>query len=70
MADAKITALTELTTIADEDIVAVVDDPSGTPVTKKITVPNLLAGDWGSIYTQNGAGVTDVKHRMDQAHTV
>jgi len=42
MADSKITALTELSAIPeDTDLVAIVDDPSGTPTTKKITVQNL-----------------------------
>jgi hypothetical protein len=48
MADAKITQLTELTTVADEDLLAIVDDPSGSPVTKKITRANLLAGVGGA----------------------
>ena len=38
MADAKITALTALTAITDDDLLVVVDDPTGTPVTKKATV--------------------------------
>lgn len=44
MADSKLTALTELTTPADEDLLYIVDDPSGTPVSKKITRANLLGG--------------------------
>lgn len=42
MPNLKITELTELTTIADSDLLAVVDDPGGTPVTKKITKANLI----------------------------
>jgi hypothetical protein len=42
MADKKITELNENTTPATEDILIQVDDPSGTPETKKITVQNLL----------------------------
>ena len=50
MADTKITALTELTTVDSADLVAVVDDPSGTAVTKKATAANLVAG--GSTYAK------------------
>lgn len=42
MADKKITGLTELTTIDDQDPLAVADDPSGSPVTKKITKANFV----------------------------
>ena len=42
MADAKITALTELTSVDSADLLAIVDDPSGTPITKKITKANLV----------------------------
>jgi hypothetical protein len=42
MANQKITALTALTTPATEDLLAIVDDPAGTPITKKISLANLL----------------------------
>ena len=45
MANAKITALTALTTVADEDLLPIVDDPAGTPVTKKITRANFFNAD-------------------------
>ena len=42
MADSKIEDLSELTSVASADVLPIVDDTSGTPVTKKITKANLV----------------------------
>jgi hypothetical protein len=40
--DAKVTALTEATVAAITDIIYIVADPGGTPISKKITIANLF----------------------------
>ena len=42
MADKKVTQLTSLTSPASEDLLLVIDNPSGTPTSKQKTVKNLL----------------------------
>lgn len=44
MADAKTTALTELTAFDGDETFYVVDDDDGTPVSRRITIENLAAG--------------------------
>lgn len=56
MADAKISALTALTSASADDIIPIVDDPGGSPVTKKITIANLAASvKLGSLWIPAGA---------------
>jgi hypothetical protein len=42
MADKKVTALTALTAASNNDILMIVDDPLGTPISKKITVEDVF----------------------------
>ncbi len=42
MADAKLTALTEVSVPATEDLIYLVDDPSGTPVSAKVSLGRML----------------------------
>ena len=51
MADTKITDLDELTTVDASDPLAVVDDPTGAPVTKKATAVNIVKGGGGFTHT-------------------
>lgn len=50
---AKITELTALTTPANSDVIPIVDDPSGSPATKKITVANLTKTVYSNTITAN-----------------
>ncbi len=42
MADIKISALSAIASVAGEDLIAIIDDPSGTPASRKATVTQLL----------------------------
>lgn len=42
MADKKLTELTQLTMLSPEDVFLVVDDPTGTPISKKITAGDIF----------------------------
>lgn len=53
MADQKVTALGENTTVATTDILYLVDDPGGTPASEKATVANVVA-----------AGMVDIGARV------
>ena len=43
MADVKISALGAIASVAGEDLIAIVDDPSGTPASRKATMTQVLA---------------------------
>lgn len=65
MADKKITALTELTEPAGEDLVLIVDQNSGSPVSRRVTVNNIfgattVGGTALSKLALNVAGTSDI----------
>ena len=43
MADKKVSELTAITSVSGDDLLLVVNDPSGTPTSNKITVSNFFA---------------------------
>jgi hypothetical protein len=51
----KVTEFTALTGAASEDLLLIVDDPSGAPETKKITVANFLGNCSSNITLSNTA---------------
>lgn len=63
MADKKITELTALTSVDvdQNDLLVIVDSPSSTPITKKITVGNLLGGVKYTANTNTSSNVTALK---------
>ena len=58
MADKKVTALDALTTVTADDLFLVVDDPAGTPTSKKVTASNLAASI--AVIGLNAGGSTPV----------
>jgi len=42
MADSKVSQLAAVTSPASSDLILIIDDPNGTPVSKKITIKNLF----------------------------
>jgi hypothetical protein len=58
MADKKITELSSLTSLAPEDLFVVVDDPSGTPITKKIAAADLFGNGISYVTTSTNKGAT------------
>ena len=66
MADKKITALTDLSSgIAAADLLHVIDDPTGTPINKKVSIANVLNYiptflALNSTQALSGAGAVDV----------
>ena len=57
MADRKVTQLPTLTTTASPDLLLIVDDPTGSPISKSVTVKNFF-GAIPSNTSFNGSTVT------------
>lgn len=53
----KVSELTALTAPAGEDLLLIVDDPSGTPISKKVTVANLLGNSSANVVIYNSTPV-------------
>ncbi|OGI00482.1 MAG: hypothetical protein A2Y25_12085 [Candidatus Melainabacteria bacterium GWF2_37_15] len=57
MADKKITQLDELTSVSSSDLMLVIDDPAGTPVSKKATIQNVVNAGASGVYCRwRGSG--------------
>ena len=70
MANKKITELTDLPSPVGADIMAIVDDVSGTPTTKKVTATNLMTlAPVQSVNTATGAVVLDADDISDASTT-
>ena len=60
MADKKVTQLTALTAPANTDLLLVIDDPAGSPISKKITIEDLFGKTTGlSVTTINLTSTAD-----------
>lgn len=67
MADTEVQDMVELTTQAASDVLYIIDDPAGTPLSRKITITNLFQGipcDVGI-----GAATPGAKLHVDQSST-
>lgn len=64
MADAKITQLEALTNVSPSDLLVVVDDPGGTPATRKATVANVMKAAGGFTGTISWPDLNGTQHEI------
>jgi len=69
MADKKVTQLDALTSLSGDDLFMVVDDPAGTPVSKKITVTNAFTGMTAVITAGSVSGTFALKTNTPESST-
>jgi hypothetical protein len=70
MADKKVTQLTALTTTAAPDLLMIVDDPNGTPVSKKITVKSFFGAVPSNTVFKDNVTVTGNTVQLASAVTI
>ena len=56
MPDLKVSAMTEKVVPELDDLIYLVGDPSGSPASRKAVLGNLLALEFGQVYTTGGSG--------------
>ena len=69
MADKKVTQLTALTSPVGEDLLLIVDDPSGTPVSKKVTL-NSFFGSVAANTTMSGTLTATANVTVSGSNTI
>lgn len=69
MADIKVSAETELTAVAGNDAILIIDDMTGTPVDRRVKVANLVHGGFTSTATAAGTTTLTVASTRHQAFT-
>ena len=69
MADIKVSAETELTAVAGNDAILIIDDMTGTPVDRRVKVANLVTGGYTSTATAAGTTTLTVASTRHQALT-